>query len=80
MSLISETDILGDLKYQIVKDKYNYLGIRHAFFFACWKDTGGGETDGGGVGSSLARLTVKAYPKACYEGFLAITAKYPLFC
>ena len=50
MSLISETDILGDLKYQIVKDKYNYLGIRHAFFFACWKDTGGGETGGGGVG------------------------------
>ena len=29
---------------------------------------------------SLARLTVKAYPKACYEGFLAITARYPLFC
>ena len=29
---------------------------------------------------SLVRLTVKAYPKACYEGFLAITARYPLFC
>ena len=28
----------------------SYLGIRHAFFFASWKDTGGGERDGGGVG------------------------------
>jgi len=38
MSLISDTDNRGD------------LGIRHALFFACWKDIGGGERDGGGVG------------------------------
>jgi len=37
-SLISDTDTRGD------------LGIRHALFFACWKDIGGGERDGGGVG------------------------------
>ena len=29
---------------------------------------------------SPARLTVKAYPKTCFEGFLVITAKNPLFC
>ena len=56
MSLISDTDIRGDLQYQHnddFKDSlaiYSHLGIRHALFFACWKDTGGGERDGGGVG------------------------------
>ena len=56
MSLISDTDTRGDLQHQHnyyqFKDFiaiYSHLGIRHALFFACWKDTGGGERDGGGV-------------------------------
>ena len=55
MSLISDTDTLGDLeKYmkpstKIVSTK-TYLGVRQALFLAWLKETAGGDSDGGGVG------------------------------
>ena len=61
ISLISEIDIRGDLNMsrliqikniliQIKNISIPYLGIRQAPFLACWKDIGGGEREGGGVG------------------------------
>jgi len=62
ISLISEMDILGD------------LGIRQAPFLACWKDIGGGEREGGGVGRDGGGIEVSTLagsgttPDIEYEG------------
>jgi len=49
ISLISEIEIRGD------------LDIRQAPFLACWKDIGGGESVGGGVGSDGGGTDVSTF-------------------
>ena len=44
-----ETFIINMIIGQIIL-QWSYLGTRHALILASWKDTGGGEMDGGGVG------------------------------